>query len=241
MGRFSEFFGQKNKKSPEKSEPKNQETTASQSKPVIEPESLNKSPEKSEPKNQEKTEPQNKPKIEFDNLNPLSQPMPWARNLTGFGLVSINENTSTGFKITVDGVLYIDGMLCGDRFCVEHPKSYSDLTAVSRGRMMLLKSNDLSLLSAIFLGASLSERVVAAAKKSQAEKSIPGALQTLAGWFAHSVRHNGNGAKIMKFDELELTAEGKEIFKGYLKVSKTWPKSEVLSLTDKLAEEIANS
>jgi hypothetical protein len=238
MGRFSEIFGKKKRKSPEKSELTNQETTDSQIKSGIEPEGLKKSPEKSELTNQEKTESPSKPKIEFDTLNPLSQPMPWAKNLAGFGLVSVNANTSTGFKITADGVLYIDGMLCGDRYCAEHPKSYSDLTAVSRGRMMLLKSNDLSLLSAIFLGAALSEKVVVTAKKSQAEKSIAGALQTLAGWFAHSVRHNGNGAKIMKYDELELTAEGKGIFEGYVKVSKTWPKSDVMSLVDKLSQEI---
>ncbi len=130
--------------------------------------------------------------------NPLDTLDNYAPRLISYGLVKrVAEGGTGGYKVTGDGILYIDGMLCAQRDCAEHPRPYDDLKAVSRGRYMDLNGDELVALAVIFLGDQLTNRIVRSGVEQKCEELIDGALLNLSGLLSHGLRHanaKGNGA-----------------------------------------------
>jgi hypothetical protein len=65
----------------------------------------------------------------------------------------------------------------------------ADLSAVSRGRFMVLSADELTTLAAILLGESVTQEVVRCAAQSLAYRWIGGVLLAMAGSCAHGIRH----------------------------------------------------
>lgn len=132
-------------------------------------------------------------------FNPLDTLPSQVSHLIQFGLVVCTMKGGTrGYKVTDDGLLYIDGMF-GRRDCSEHPNQWAELMAVSRGRTISLNANELAVLAAIFLGEQLTSHVIDCAEKMGFEKWINGTLFDLAGSLAHGVRHSKRGEQKVEF------------------------------------------
>lgn len=123
--------------------------------------------------------------------NPLVTLRVTSRTLANFGLIAPAEAGGTGgYRLTDDGLLYVDGMFLPRRVCSEHPSSTDDLNAVSRGRMMILNRHELMALAAIFLGESIVVGVLECAARSGEFEWVGAALTCVAGPCAHGIRHS---------------------------------------------------
>ena len=131
------------------------------------------------------------------NTNPLESISKHVGILENYGLVTqATDGGTSGYQITDDGLLYIDGMFCHPRKCSTHPNPMDDLNAVSRGRFMMLEAEELKTLAVIFIGAEFTNHIVDCAVRMNLEEGTHGALTTLSGAIAHGMRHargNRNG------------------------------------------------
>lgn len=153
--------------------------------------------------------------------------------LINYGLVVVAATGGTsGYQLTADGLLYVDGMFGDPRDCPEHPSSYDDLTAVSRGRMISLKADELGALATISLGERFTDQVVVCADKMGLGEWVNSALMKYAGSMAHGVRH-GTGTEwspTMPLAEVELKGEMKHAFEKQLSASVSESRKDLLKL-----------
>lgn len=153
--------------------------------------------------------------------------------LINYGLVVAAATGGTsGYQLTGDGLLYVDGMFGDPRDCPEHPSSYDDLKAVSRGRVISLKADELIALATISLGERFTNHIAAFADKMGLGEWINSALMKFSGSIAHGVRH-GTGTEwslAKPLAEVELKGQTKRAFERQLSASVGQSRKDLLRL-----------
>lgn len=129
------------------------------------------------------------------------------------------EKCGNGYKLTDDGVLYIDGQFCSIRDCPEHPDNMEDLEKATKGRYIGLNFEEMTLLASIYLDEDLTNYIIECTNKLGLDRWDNGAIMRLAGSLAHGVRHNSGAKGIRINDNVMLTKESMAVFKKHINLN----------------------
>jgi HEAT repeat protein len=125
-----------------------------------------------------------------------------------------------GWRVTDDGLLYVDGMAAaGPRACQEHSSPMDDLNAVSRGRYMSFEPEALVVLYGLLLGQDFANHLRDVARTNELLPYAAAVLGGCAGSFAHALRHSGRVSRqpVPRFNEVLLEGDGFEAWQAELR------------------------